>query len=163
MQEFLRLMPLYPNYMNLSCLKTAGKVTIFHEHPAGCMFRLFEHSDTRHIVRSIPVDRIANLYFDGFIVHVLLLVFASRSFFEERSDVFCFIITFLSDVRIRNLSAFPVILQGPFGYAESLTYVAAVYPFGRGRRTQLLLQPHYFIRHPFGVGCQLCPRLLFNQ
>lgn len=109
----------------------------------GCMFRLFEHSDTRHIVRSIPVDRIANLYFDGFIVHVLLLVFASRSFFEERSDVFCFIITFLSDVRIRNLSAFPVILQGPFGYAESLTYVAAVYPFGRGRRTQLLLQPHY--------------------
>ena len=129
----------------------------------GCMFRLFEHSNTRHIVRSIPVDRIANLYFDGFIVHVLLLVFASRSFFEERSDVFCFIITFLPDVRIRNLSAFPVILQGPFGYAESLTYVAAVYPFGRGRQTQLLLQPHYFIRHPFGVGYQLCPRLLFNQ
>ena len=72
-------------------------------------------------------------------------------------------ITFLPDVRIRNLSSFPVILQGPFGYAESLTYVAAVYPFGRGRQTQLLLQPHYFIRHPFGVGYQLCPRLLFNQ
>ena len=92
----------------------------------------------------------------SFLVHRLSAL-GRQVFVEQCSHIFGFVITFITERRIRQFSAVAEVLQRPFRDMESAADFGIAYSAAFGGGIEMAVEPSYRVGQSAGVGLQISP------